>query len=332
MDLRGHKISQLEAQLRNIVYGKTKVSIKSSESPQKILEIEELAQGQNMIDMSIKAGIFNEDAFKMFIDLGLETEDVSMMTTFIVFDFYEFETQISPLGLGDKPHYGCTSRFKFYVDDFFLFYLQSHSLVLSVFRSNGLDFVQIGFCQVSFQGLIQSEKISPLHYYGDIVSIKDSKTVIGKLDYSMTLQVPMAQAIRAFKERTVALNLMTIHDSENSNRIQPRATLNHLNVEIKSCRDLILIQPQANIYISYSIFDETMNMTETVYNPKNHCDFNHLKLIPLYMGSDLDRYLRGSIVFFLFLFSFTHSSILVEIIFIRRKWRFNLWNCIDFFV
>ena len=43
-------------------------------------------------------------------DLGISSEEFGAMTTFVTFDFFEFETQMSPLGLGLKPHYGHTSR------------------------------------------------------------------------------------------------------------------------------------------------------------------------------------------------------------------------------
>lgn len=59
----------------------------------------------------MEAGIFNDAALKAFHDLGLDNEDPSNMTTFVVFDFFEFETQVSPLGLGLKPRFGHTSRY-----------------------------------------------------------------------------------------------------------------------------------------------------------------------------------------------------------------------------
>ena len=213
LDLRGHKIAQLEAQLKNIVYGTTKVPVK-----EQVVSTEEafnLAKGQNVIDIHIEAGLLSDEALSLFHDLGLDNEDPHLMTTFVMFDFYEFETQVSPLGLGLKPHFGHTSRFTLYVDDFFLYYLQRNGMTFHICRSNGIEFIEIGTCIVTFQDLLKvTDKTGKHQYYGDIFALEDKKKTIGKLDYSLTVQVPMAQAIRAFKERTVALNLLTASEKD----------------------------------------------------------------------------------------------------------------------
>lgn len=174
-----------------------------------------LAKGQNVIDIHIEAGIISDEALKSFHDLGIDNEDPSLITTFVLFDFYEFETQVTPLGLGLKPHYGHTSRFQIYVDDFFLYYLQRNPMTFHVCRSNGIEFLEIGTCVVTFQDLLKvTDKVGKHQYYGDIMSLQDKNKGIGKLDYSLSVQIPMAQAIRAFKERIVALNLLTAGEKD----------------------------------------------------------------------------------------------------------------------
>ena len=96
-----------------------------------------------MIDIHIEAALFNQESLSDN-GLGIDNEEFNSMTTFVLFDFFEFETQITQLGLGLKPHFGHTSRFQLYTEDFFLHYLQSHSVIFRVCRSNGIEFVEIG--------------------------------------------------------------------------------------------------------------------------------------------------------------------------------------------
>ena len=250
----------------------------------------DLAKGQNVIDIHLEAALFNDEALAIFHDLGLDTEDAAMMTTFVLFDFYEFETQVSPLGIGSKPHYGHTSRFQLYADDFFLHYLQTNAMTFHICRSNGLEFVEIGTCSASFQGILKNDKSDKLQYYADIVSTKDQKKIIGKLDYSILVQVPMAQAIRTFKERTVALNLLTVSEKDESGkRFQPRADINHLTIEIGKCTDIKVSNP---IYAAFSLLESDIFLTNSTKGTV--LDFAYLKMVPLAMGTDLDRYLRSS--------------------------------------
>lgn len=114
----------------------------------------EIEHGQNMLQVHVE-GLFLSDAGlsllkKMGLESGSDYENdlsgfLANFTTFVHFDFYEFESQVTPLGVGVKPHFNHTSRFKVIVDDFFLQYLQSHAMIFNVCRSNGLDFYNFGF-------------------------------------------------------------------------------------------------------------------------------------------------------------------------------------------
>lgn len=99
--------------------------------------------GQNIIDIHIEAALLNNEALSAY-NLGIDEEEFNSMTTFVIFDFFEFETQMTPLGLGLKPHFGHTARYQLYTEDFFLHYLQSNVVNFRICRSNGIEFVQIG--------------------------------------------------------------------------------------------------------------------------------------------------------------------------------------------
>jgi len=72
------------------------------------------------------------------------------------------------------------------------------------------------YSSASFQGIVKNEKPERLQYYADIFVDGNPEKIIGKLDYSLFVHIPMAQAVRTFKERTVALNLMTVNNAEDS--------------------------------------------------------------------------------------------------------------------
>ncbi|KAI8619012.1 hypothetical protein BC830DRAFT_847357 [Chytriomyces sp. MP71] len=220
-------------------------------------------------------------------------EDSSKLTTFIHYDFFEFETQVSPMGIGQRPVYNCTSKFKVYTDDFFLQYLQSKNTVFYLALSNGLDSFTIATCSVIMKELTDPDRTDRLRYYADLISTHDGRAIIGKVDFGLRVRLPMAQAIRSFKERTVALNLLTVSDKEvSSRRFRPRADTNDLVIRIINCKNLRKPPGRSPaVFASFQFYIHESIVTDTVVNSTSPL-FNFLRILPLPMTSDLDRYLR----------------------------------------
>lgn len=143
-----------------------------------------------------------------------------------------------------------------------------------------------------FRDLVEPGRTDKITFYADLISTHDEKTIIGKIEYSLRIRVPMSQAIRQFKERTVALNLLTVSTQDEPNkRFQPRAEENTLLIKIEKCnhlRNYAGVQPA--VYAAYKFFqsDDTMTNTASSTNP---VFANHVRHKVL-MSSDLDRYLR----------------------------------------
>ena len=238
----------------------------------------------------------------MIKKLGLESLDDSAsshnFTTFAHFNFFEFETQITPLGIGLKPMYNFTSRYKVFVDDFFMQYLQSSAMTLTLCRSNGVDFYNFGTCNISFKDLVQEEnKSSWLQFYTDVYDINDQKTIVGKFDFSLRLRIPMSQSIASYKERIVALNLLTVggeYKDEASKRFGARGRINELTVHVKKCQGLIppLSNPPS-VYCSFDFYHSEDNISKTVKGSTSP-SFDLVKMLTIPMTSDLDRYLKSS--------------------------------------
>ncbi|KAJ3384351.1 Protein fantom [Lobulomyces angularis] len=309
LDLRSNKIAHLEAQLREILYSTVKVPSEAVDANKDEEEIE-LEHGQNLMEIHIEGALISSEGLSMIKKLGFEViesgSNSKNFTTFIHFDFFEFETQITPLGIGSKPHFNHTSRYKVFVDDFFLQYLQSQKMTFEICRSNGLEYYTFGTSNICFKDLVDSDtKTKWLQYYADIYDINDSKTIIGKVDFSLRMRIPMAQAICAFKERVVALNLLSVGDNNQktdiSKKFGNRAKVNELIVHVKQCQGLI--PPLSNlpaVYCSYELYQYENIISDTVKGTTSP-NFNFMKILQVPMTTDLDRYLRTSHVYILIL-------------------------------
>ncbi|KAI9206067.1 uncharacterized protein BJ171DRAFT_498571 [Polychytrium aggregatum] len=294
LDLRANKISKLEAQLKSMAYGTTKVNgtiVDSAEDYDSIV----LAKGQNLIEIHIEGCVFSQSATRFFERaFRSSSEDMKSMTTFVSFEFFEFEIQASPLGIGVKPVYSFSSKYKVFVDDFFLLYMQTQPMSIYLMRADGVEFSEIGSCNVVFKDLMDPRRTERIQYYADIVSSVDNKTILGKLEYSLRARIPMVDAIRAFKERIVALNLTTVHDeTENSKRFMSRTNMNELLVRIVRCTGLKGPPNRSPApYVTFRLYSYDDVSTETIASTHNPL-FNFVRLFPMPMNLDVHNYLRS---------------------------------------
>ncbi|KAJ3017920.1 UNVERIFIED_CONTAM: X-linked retinitis pigmentosa GTPase regulator-interacting protein 1 [Siphonaria sp. JEL0065] len=293
LDLRANKIAHLEGQLKSIVYGTAKIPGEIEKPKEDDDDMVELATGQNMIEIHIESALISDDGLYYIRKLGLDMEDSAKLTTFIHYDFFEFETQVSPMGLGQKPVFNFTSKYKVYTDDFFLQYLQSKHTVMYFAVSNGTEFFNVATCSMVMKELTDPDRTDRLRYYADLISTHDGRTIIGKIDFGLRVRLPMAQAIRSYKERTVALNLLTVSDKEvSSRRFRPRSDTNDLVIRIINCTHLR--QPPGRtpaVFASFQFYIHETMVTDTIRNSTSPM-INFLRILPLPMTSDLDRYLR----------------------------------------
>ncbi|KAJ3034468.1 Protein fantom, partial [Rhizophlyctis rosea] len=317
LDLRGCKIASLEAQLKSLAYGTIKgdftlccasptaltyltpppPSLLVPETPKSNpAEEVELAKGQNLITLTTTGAILNEIGLKVLHTQGLTSDtETGNITTFVYFDFYDFETVVGPVGVGVRPRWEYEARFKVFVDDFFLMYLQSQPMVVNLCRSDGVEYVRIAGCTVVFKDLMDPKATDGMRYYGELISTHDNKTVIGQIDYTLRVHLPMSQAVQAYKERTVALNLLTVGDrDEVKDRFRSRVQVNNLIIRIGRCRGLKGIRgKEMRVYVAFGIYGGRDVISDTVVGSPDP-DFNFVHEVPLAVTTDLDRYLRTS--------------------------------------
>ncbi len=128
-----------------------------------------------------------------------------------------------------------------------------------------------------------------LRYQGDIIS-NESHEVLGSIEYSIQVAIPVPLAIRAFKERTFALNLKQVQATGPSLDLY----INNLNIELGQ----LLLSRELPFGQSPSIYGVLH------FEPANHPLLTGIKsgsyetnlefkaVLPLRVNSDLDRYLR----------------------------------------
>lgn len=203
---RQQRLHQLEAQIRQLKYARAKLLQKSrlsdnepdlsSSSDEESSDVEsiseslvmaarDLAPGEQLLELLIASGNFDRNVVS------------GNSSTFILCDFYDFESQTTPLLMGSQPEYSFSSTFKVTVDGFFLRYLASETLAIEVHQAVRGDFKLIGRAFVRLSSLLQSKGVLKEHTL-PVKSIQghaDDK-VMGTLSVLLRLSCPISEIWR----------------------------------------------------------------------------------------------------------------------------------------
>lgn len=163
---RQQRIHALQAEIKQLKYAREKMLLKAREAEETcsddsasddegsevaslseslILASRDLAPGEQLLEVGIVSGNFDNSV------VGINS------STFVICDFYDFESQSTPLLMGNRPEYNLSATFKVTVDGFFLRYLASESVVLEVHQAIRGDFKLIGKASVRLSKLLQSK-------------------------------------------------------------------------------------------------------------------------------------------------------------------------------
>lgn len=285
-DVRGHKIEVLEREMSLMAIAPPKTL--DSIIHRKI----SLKPGQNHLAIHIQGAIFSPQGLEYLAKRNEITQDQPLFTTCAIIDFSEFETEISCIGFGSKPIYDYTSRFVVTVDDFFLKYLQSTSVPITIYHTNGMDARPIGYSLANFQEIVTMDSKS-FTYVSDILS--NERTVIGKLEYRLDIEISMPMAIRAFHERSTALNLISKSNLElNDIPIIAEGSTNNLNIKLLRGTFTDTMDNEEDISLIFGTIHFEAFWRSVIIPPSksSNPEFNFTTTVPLKMTSDLDRQLR----------------------------------------
>ncbi|XP_029464422.1 protein fantom isoform X2 [Rhinatrema bivittatum] len=308
LDIRAARIRQLEVQLKDIAYGTKQYKFKPEMVPDdQVAEFDEtihLERGENLFEIHISKVVFSSAAAKNFGDRE--------PATFCTYAFYDFELQTTPVTSGLQATYNFTSQYLVRVDDFFLQYVQKSTISFEVHQAHGTDYETIAACQLKFHEIL--EKNGKIFCTALLVGIQDDIQNYGTVEYWIRLRVPMAQAIRLYKERAKALGYITsnlkepeqmqlkLRAAQESTPTLADGNLNELHITIKGCNNLHIqashLQP--NPYVVYRFFDFADHDTPIVTSSNNPQFEDHM-CFPVPMNADLDRYLKSeSLCFYVF--------------------------------
>ncbi|XP_059848810.1 protein fantom isoform X3 [Hypanus sabinus] len=298
LDVRAERIRKLEAQLKDIAYGtkqfKFKPEIATDDETDELDVTVHLERGENLFEIHISKLIFSPEAIKVFGE--------QEPATFCTYAFYDFELQSTPVRHGMNPVFDFTSEYIVRVDDFFLHYLQKNTVKLEVQLAYGTDYETIAACQLRMHEIL--EKNGRIFGSAFLVvlntGVRGDVEKYGTVEYWFRLRVPMAQAIRLYKERTKALGYITSsYHAINPPQQALSASLaddnmNDLHVTIKSCHNLQHKRKDAqpNPYVVYKFFDFSDHDTAIIPVSNNPQFDDHMQFhVP--MNAELDRYLKS---------------------------------------
>ncbi|XP_048402688.1 protein fantom isoform X5 [Stegostoma tigrinum] len=302
LDIRANRIRKLEAQLKDIAYGtkqfKFKTEITTDDEVDEIDETVHLERGENLFEIHISKVIFSPEAVKIF---GEQEPAI-----FCTYAFYDCELQSTPVIHGLHPVFDFTSQYVVRVDDVFLQYLQKNTVKLEVQLAYGTDYETIATCQLRMHEIL--EKNGRIFGTAVLVGGRQESENYGTVEYWFRLRVPMAQAIRLYKEQTKALGyIASSHHSDDQMQQAHTAALtdgnlNEVHIVIKSCDNLQArrknIQP--NPYAVYKFFDFADHDTAIIPNSNNPQFDDHMRF-PVPINTELDRYLKSeSLIVYVF--------------------------------
>ena len=120
-------------------------------------------------------------------------------SSFIVLDFFDYESQTTGLLLGNNASYDFATTFKIKVDDFMLRYLTTDVVTLELNMAHQGNFSQLARCNVPLAPLLLERPMTRLVNH-PMVSIL-SPDVVARVTVEMRLAVPVAEMYKLYLQR-----------------------------------------------------------------------------------------------------------------------------------
>jgi Ca2+-binding EF-hand superfamily protein len=206
------KIHSLEAQLRQFIYGVTKNNQKIKNNYQmdsitgQIIETEtneddnnqdlitellrdseEIKPDENLLEIWIKNATLKD---------GVLTPGSS---TFVVIDFFDYESQSTSVLAGAKPAWDFAATYKLSVDDFLLRVFATDVVTFELNMAAQGDFTLLGRCTIPLASLLKSKPRIRIENH-PIISARTGQ-IIANICIDMRLAIPISELYRLFLER-----------------------------------------------------------------------------------------------------------------------------------
>lgn len=257
---RQQRIQILEAQIRQLKYARDKLLRKQQDEPELdtssdeedaeiasiseslVMAARDLAPGDQLLEIWIVSGSYDRSVV------------TSNSSTFVLCDFYDFESQSTSLLVGNRPDYNFSTLCKVTVDGFFLRFLASESIVFEVHQAVRGDFKLVGTATMRLAALLQSkgsikESALPVKL---VPGINDS-SMLGSMNIVVRLSTPISeiwrlhlqsypQDIKLLSRKTAETiqqqeDILSMYDENDSNDMKQRQ-VNELEITIFACKNL----------------------------------------------------------------------------------------------
>ena len=180
---RLNKIHSLEAQIRQLVYGVSKRQRRLDGESKFNDSMSLVSEGDNTLLNDLveeKGGEISPDENLLEVWIkGGTIRDVVVSpgsSSFIVIDFFDYESQTTALAPGSKPQWDFAATFKLAIDDFLLRYLATDVLTLELNSAAQGDFNMLARCSIPLNGLLKSRPFIRLVSF-PMLSIKSGEVV-----------------------------------------------------------------------------------------------------------------------------------------------------------
>jgi len=153
---------------------------------------------ENMFELRVVSAKLNQDYFS------------ALPATFVSFDFFQHDTQATPMRQGLSPEYDFTAQYILVVDDLFLHYAATTVLTLDVNQSWGVECQQVARCDVPLRELLQAKQGKHLKY-AQLFSVADADAdalpgqtgprVVGSVVYEIRMRRRIDVPVHSFMQR-----------------------------------------------------------------------------------------------------------------------------------
>ena len=319
---RAERVRILETRLRNQVYSLSRNSQRDGNLKDSMMQGSGLGGGavdddnesvmsDGLLDDDIGDGqnVFELTIRELTLDASVMADSSTPPATFFTYDFFEHETQTTPVVSGTQQRLEYTSQFMVKVDAFFLNYLATKTMKLELLQScGGMDFKPMAACQVQFRPLLDTlsttatpamsgKPESPfVELTADMVSITGGggknqplvRSVIGSVTYRLRFRHPATQAIQLIQDRLAAhAGRSTMSAAPSSSGSGAHTTdARELCVQVKEVNGLKARTAEAAPapYVHYRLLDFPDHFTPSMQGDK--CSFNDLECYQLQVGDE----------------------------------------------
>lgn len=184
LDTRAAKISHLIAQLKRSSTGTCAARPEFIRERETEEESVRLKCGESLIDLQIVGARLSSSALKLLGD--------GEPATFCTYVFFRFDIHSTPVVRGQHPKYSFTSKYAVEMEDGFLDYVSSCSVLVELHqRLVGCEWRTMATAHLPLRQLLEHE--GKVQGSAPLVSVTHEALAFGSLDYSIRLRLPVTR-------------------------------------------------------------------------------------------------------------------------------------------